>query len=65
MRLIDRIKEVKPCARCRDTGDWVSDGAGVRRCDCLRGQLLARADALRGVGSLHASASGLAARVRA
>jgi hypothetical protein len=51
--LLDRLREVNPCRECTASGggNWAVDQQTGRqlakRCHCLRGQLLAKADAVR------------------
>lgn len=47
MRLVDRIKQIRPCAVCGPEGLWISGSNGQRRCACLRGRLLDRLDGIR------------------
>ncbi len=44
-RLRKRLAEVKPCGECRPLGgNWQQGVRGLQRCECLRGQLLAKLD---------------------
>lgn len=45
-RLLKRIAQVRPCRDC-PPGDWIGGDGGARRCGCLRGRLLRKADDLR------------------
>jgi hypothetical protein len=51
--LSDRLKQIGPCRECAasEGGNWAVDQQTGRqlakRCHCLRGQLLAKADAVR------------------
>jgi hypothetical protein len=50
--LSDRIHDVPPCSQCRPSGGiWACDEKGDprlgARCGCLKGRLLAKADAGR------------------
>jgi hypothetical protein len=51
MSLSDRIREVPPCSKCAPSGGIrACDGEGNAlpgRCDCLKGRLLAKSDAMR------------------
>jgi hypothetical protein len=53
MKLSDRLRVIHPCSECKTSegGNWAVDQQTGRqlakRCHCLRGQLLAKADAVR------------------
>lgn len=46
-RLLKRIAQLRPCNQCAGKGDWIQTEHGMRRCGCLRGRLLRKADLLR------------------
>ena len=48
-RLLKRIETVRPCGACGGLGDWLvnEQRGGMKRCSCLRGRLLQKADQMR------------------
>jgi hypothetical protein len=45
--LLKRISELKQCDKCADLDYVEGANGGYRRCDCVRGKLLEKADGIK------------------